>query len=167
MISQTAEYALRAVVDLAYHHGKSRTTKQIATATKVPTGYLAKVLQDLNRQGIVESQRGLHGGMTLSRRPESITVFDVFQAVDPLRRIRSCPLGLAAHASQLCLLHQKLDDALATVERAFRSTTIADVTADPLVQSMRKRPTALTISPGLAATKSRRRLKKTGRHSSR
>ena len=124
MISQTAEYALRAIVDLAYHAGESRTTRQIAKATKVPTGYLAKILQDLSRHRLVRSQRGLHGGFTLNGNPAVLTVYDVLKAVDPMRRIHSCPLGLAAHAHKLCPLHQELDDAMSRAMHAL-STIVA------------------------------------------
>jgi Rrf2 family nitric oxide-sensitive transcriptional repressor len=159
MISQTAEYALRAVVDLAYHFGQSRTTEQIAAATKVPLGYLAKILQDLAKANIVRSQRGLHGGFALNQSPERLTVYDVLLAVDPPKRIRSCPLGLAAHATRLCPLHKKLDDAMASIERTFSSCTIADVTADPGAQPLRERVQPLTISGGLAVAPVRSRRK--------
>jgi Rrf2 family transcriptional regulator, nitric oxide-sensitive transcriptional repressor len=152
LISQTTEYALRAIVDLAYHRGKSRTTQQIAEATRVPAGYLAKVLKDLARFGLVRAQRGLHGGFTLEGDPRVMTVYDVLAAVDPPQRIRECPLKLKAHKLKLCPLHQALDDAMAMVETAFRKTSIADVTADPSLQPLRERRQELTISGGLAAT---------------
>ncbi len=152
MISQTAEYALRAVVDLAYHHGESRTTLQISKATHVPADYLAKILQDLNRKELVRSQRGPGGGFTLMRSPESITVFDVLEAVDPVQRIRTCPLGLKEHKSRLCPLHRRLDEAMSRVEQAFRETSITEVTAEKARVSKTAR-TPLTISGGLAARK--------------
>ena len=150
MVSQTAEYALRAVVDLSFHYGESRTSKQIATATRVPAGYLVKVLQDLGKYGIVRSQRGLGGGFVLAAPPESITVFDVLNAVDPPRRIRACPLGLPEHRTILCPLHRKLDDAMAAAERAFRGTTIAEVTSSAPARSPGGKPATLTISGGLS-----------------
>lgn len=149
MISQTAEYALRAVVDLAFHFGESRTTQQVSKATHVPADYLAKILQDLNRKELVRSQRGPGGGFTLARRPESITVFDVLEAVDPVQRIRACPLGLKEHKSRLCPLHRRLDEAMSRVEQAFRDTTITEVTAEKAKTSKSVR-TPLTISGGLA-----------------
>lgn len=151
VISTTAEYALRAIVDLAYNSGQSRTTQQIAAATRVPTGYLAKILQDLAKAGLVRSQRGLYGGFILNRSPDVLTVYDVLVAVDRPSRIRTCPLGLASHAERLCPLHQRLDDAMATIEQIFSTCTIADVTADPQRIPLRDRATPLTISGGLAA----------------
>jgi Rrf2 family protein len=147
---------LRAVVYLAYHFGQARTTQQIAEGTLVPTGYLAKVLQDLGRSGLVRSQRGPHGGFVLAHDPNTLTVFDVLQAVDPPRRILSCPLKLPAHAHALCPLHQKLDEAMEAAERAFRQMTIADVTADrDRAPSNGARPADLSISAGLSATRPR------------
>ncbi len=131
MISQTAEYALRIIVYLASLEGKAATIAQIASATKTPQSYLSKILRNLAKGGLVQSQRGFHGGSTLTRPPKRMTVWDVIDVVDPLQRIRSCPLGLKSHGVLLCPLHRRLDEALAMVEAAFRATTIAEVIADP------------------------------------
>ena len=74
MISRTAEYALRAVVVLGLNPVGLRTTQQIALQTRVPSGYLAKVLQALSRGGLVVSQRGQNGGFVLSRPLEELTI---------------------------------------------------------------------------------------------
>src|SRR6185437_1090890 len=131
MFSQTAEYALRVVAHLASLGGQPATTKELAAATRIPEGYLAKVVRSLNRNHLVISQRGLHGGSTLARPPEEITVYDVVNAVTPLSRIRTCPLGIRSHGTALCPLHRKLDDAIALVEHAFRDATIADLLNEP------------------------------------
>jgi Rrf2 family protein len=131
MLSQTVEYALRAAVYLAYQAPEARTTDQIAEATRVPKAYLSKVLQSLGRAGLVHSQRGLGGGMTLTRPPEELTILEVVNAVEPIERIRTCPLGLQAHGIKLCPLHRRVDAALAMVEKAFAQTTLAEVLAEP------------------------------------
>ena len=130
MISQTAEYALRAIVYLA-GQDEPQTTQQIAAITRVPAGYLSKVLQNLARGGLVHSQRGLHGGFTLVKTPKQLTVWEVIEAVDPIQRIKTCPLGLKSHGANLCPMHKRLDDALAGVEKAFRASTVAELLADP------------------------------------
>ena len=131
MFSQTVEYALRAVVYLAGQAPAARTTGQVAAATRVPKAYLSKVLQGLARAGVVHSQRGIGGGMTLVKTPEELTIFEVVDAVEPIGRIRQCPLGLESHGANLCPLHRRLDDALATVEEAFRKSTLAEILAEP------------------------------------
>lgn len=130
MISQTAEYALRMVVFLATLKDRPATTRQIAAATRVPEGYLAKIVQSLSRAGLVRSQRGLHGGSMLARDSAQISVYDVVQAVSPIPRIHTCPLHLPAHGTNLCPLHRRLDDAAAAVEQAFRASTIADLLSE-------------------------------------
>ncbi len=131
MISQTAEYALRAIVYLAMNPGNAFTTQQISLTTKVPAAYLSKVLQSLVRAQLVQSQRGLGGGFVLTKAPEEINILEVLNAVDPIQRIRTCPLGLKAHGTTLCALHKKLDDATAIIEKTFADTTIAEILARP------------------------------------
>ncbi|CAA9408841.1 MAG: Rrf2 family transcriptional regulator [uncultured Phycisphaerae bacterium] len=130
MFSQTVEYALRVMIHLACQDGPV-TTKQIAVVTKVPEGYLAKVIQALGRAGLVHSQRGLHGGSTLARPTAQITIWDVVNAIDPVKRIKECPLGLKSHGVNLCPLHKRVDDALDMVERAFKESTLAELLAEP------------------------------------
>lgn len=150
MISQTAEYALRAVVCLAGRPNGSLTNRQIARATRVPPDYLCKVLRALVRADLVRSQRGLHGGFVLARDPRSISVLDVVNAVDPLRRIRRCPLGLDGHGPRLCALHRHLDEATALVERAFAASRVSDLLAP------RRRPRATCPGPGVSRPRSGR-----------
>lgn len=124
MISQTAEYALRAVVFLGSQVGRPVTTQRVAAATQVPVGYLSKVLQALGKAGLVDAQRGLRGGYVLARPLDELTVLDVVNSVDPLQRIACCPLGLREHGQELCALHRRLDEGIAMVESLFQGTTI-------------------------------------------
>jgi Rrf2 family protein len=136
MISPTAEYALRAVVAIAHAEGETAPTQRIAKITKVPAGYLPKVLQMLGRAGLVESRRGLGGGFRLAKPAQELTVLEVVNAVDPVKRIEKCPLDIESHGLNLCPLHQRLDEAMAQVERSFATTMIADL----LQQSGRSTP---------------------------
>lgn len=131
MFSQTVEYALRAVVHLAHESPAARTTAQIADATQVPRDYLAKILQGLAKKGIVATQRGVGGGVSLGKEPAELTILDVVNAVEPIGRYTTCPLGLKTHGVRLCPLHRRVDDAMALVEEAFGKTTLAEVLAEP------------------------------------
>lgn len=132
MFSQTAEYALRAVVWLANHEGAPLTTSQIASATQVPPDYLSKVLLALGRSGLVNARRGKNGGFTLTKSSDEITMLDVINAVDPVRRIHTCPLSLEGHGTELCPLHRRLDDGLRQMEDTFRSTKLSEFSSDQL-----------------------------------
>jgi Rrf2 family nitric oxide-sensitive transcriptional repressor len=130
VLSQTVEYALRAVVHLAYIAPSSTTTADLAAVTQTPPAYLAKVLQALVKADIVASHRGASGGVSLARAVDDLTILDIVNATDPIQRIKTCPLDLASHGLKLCPLHRRLDAALAQVENAFRNTTLAEVLGD-------------------------------------
>jgi Rrf2 family protein len=129
MISHTVEYALRAIVAIAHAGRLPCASQQIAHTTRVPAPYLSKVLLNLVRAGLVRSQRGPHGGFTLAVPADKLTIWDVVEAVEPIPRIRECPLGIESHLS-LCPLHRRLDSALGSVESALRGTTIGQLLAE-------------------------------------
>jgi len=124
MISQTAEYALRAIVYLADRNALPHTTAQIAEETFVPVNYLAKVMQSLSKAKLVNAQRGPNGGFVLAKSADVLTVLEVINAVDPIHRYPECPLKLPHHGKNLCPLHRKLDDTALLAEQSFGSTTI-------------------------------------------
>ena len=160
MISLTAEYALRAIVWIAGRPDAAVGTREIAGATQVPVGYMSKVLQALARFDLVRSRPGRSGGFVLGRKPEAVSVLDVVQAVDPIQRIKRCPLGYDQHNGKLCPLHRRLDQAVAMVERAFGESTIAELVAEAAGRN------ALCAAPdtrGRAAARSNNRRLKRGR----
>ncbi len=128
MFSQTVEYALRAMMYLASLDGTPVTSERIAANTRVPAGYLSKVMRDLVLGNLVTSYRGPRGGFALVSKPDAITMLDVVGAVDPIRRIHKCPIDNPNHMN-LCPLHRRLDDALAEIERSFRAVTLAEMLA--------------------------------------
>lgn len=134
MISKTAEYALRATACMGSQPNHPVSANALAEQTKVPRRYLTRVLQDLCAAGMVRSRPGPHGGYELIRLPSKVTILDVVNTVDPIQRIKKCPLGLKTH-TKLCPLHAELDCAYAATEKAFAGVTIQDLvnSASPIV----------------------------------
>ena len=126
MLSRTAEYALRAIVWLSDHPESSVTGQAIAAATQVPPDYLAKVMQCLVRAGLVEAQRGKTADSRSCPHPKTSLFWTSSTPSTPVRRIRSCPLGLAGHES-LCPLHRSLDNIADQLERAYGAIRLADL----------------------------------------
>ncbi len=83
-ISRKADYALRAVLDLALHvsPGDLARTAEIARRTAAPPKFLEAILAELRRAGLVESQRGPEGGHRLARAAHRITAGEVWRAID-------------------------------------------------------------------------------------
>lgn len=123
VVSQSAEYALRAAVYLAAER-VPRTTREIGDATQVPVGYLAKIMQSLVRASVVESRRGLGGGFRLARPAAQISALEVVRAIAPIERIERCPLSLTRHRGGLCALHRAIDASLADAEAHFASLSL-------------------------------------------
>jgi Rrf2 family transcriptional regulator, nitric oxide-sensitive transcriptional repressor len=160
MISQSVEYALRAVVTIAQHDGQPCTARKLAEITQVPGAYLSKLMQGLVRGGVVHSQRGLHGGFVLTKEPKKLTILEVVEIVDPIKRIRKCPLGLQSHGTNLCPLHRRLDEAMEHTEKTFRRTTVAELLAQPgSVTPLCEEKKLVSLGTGAASRKKKPRKK--------
>jgi Rrf2 family protein len=81
-ISAKADYAVRALVELAADSARPLTCESIASAQDIPFRFLKSVFRDLRSAGLVRSQRGCEGGYWLGRDAATITVADVMTAVD-------------------------------------------------------------------------------------
>jgi Rrf2 family protein len=88
-VSAKADYALRAVAELAGARDAPLKRERISTAQDIPMDYLENILLELKHVGIVQSQRGAGGGFRLARPPEEISLADVIRAVDgPMANVR-------------------------------------------------------------------------------
>ena len=81
MLSQTVGYAVLALGYLAKVQ-EPTFVRDIATATAIPGPYLAKLINQLARKGLVTTQRGLRGGVTLGRPASEITLMELCEALD-------------------------------------------------------------------------------------
>ena len=82
-VSAKGEYALTALLDLAFHDGEGlQPIQEIAARQGIPQRYLEQVLLELKRAGFLESRRGSAGGYRLGRPPDQVTVGEVLRAVD-------------------------------------------------------------------------------------
>lgn len=131
MLSQTTEYALRAMSVLAYKPDELTPTPSLAESTKVPVNYLAKVLQLLAAAELIVGRRGVGGGYRLARPASQITLLDVVRSVTRVERITTCPLGLPNHGPNLCPLHRKTDEVLAKVIETYERVTLQDLINQP------------------------------------
>jgi Rrf2 family transcriptional regulator, nitric oxide-sensitive transcriptional repressor len=127
MISQTAQYALRAIVCLATKPNNSLTTQQLADMTKVPSKYLSKVMQALARASLVTSKPGKQGGFSLRVSPQEISLLTVMDAIDAPPREEHLHFGLQSYGHPLCPLHQRLNALNKLIRLECSKITISDL----------------------------------------
>jgi Rrf2 family iron-sulfur cluster assembly transcriptional regulator len=82
-VSTRGDYASRALLSLALHHGEGPTSvRDIAERTGLPQPYLEQILLAVKGAGLVRSKRGVGGGYVLARPPSEITLAQIVAAVD-------------------------------------------------------------------------------------
>jgi Rrf2 family protein len=83
MITRQADYAVRSVLDLALRRPDlAAFSRDIAERQNIPPSFLAKILTRLAACGIVQTQRGVNGGVRLARPAGEITLLQVVEAID-------------------------------------------------------------------------------------
>lgn len=127
MLSQTAEYALRAVICLGINANDALSTQQIARKAKIPAGYLAKVLQTLRRAGLVRSTRGTKGGFVLAHELDGLNLLDIIHAVDPILPLQASYRGGSIEARALSKMQRQINAILADLERQLQDCRIGSM----------------------------------------
>ena len=129
MLSQTSEYALRAVLYLAESEADEPVpAAQIAKALEIPANYLSKTLRTLVRSGVLASGRGPAGGFRLARAPHRITLQTVVAPFDGMTDQRRCLLGRPQCTDRnACRAHDAWKRTSEQVAQFFRSTTVGDL----------------------------------------
>ena len=108
MFSNSVKYALKAVLFLAVHSDEDHKimAKDIAKSINVPQAYIAKLLQELTKQKIVSSTKGIYGGFYLTNLNAEQPVINIIEAIDGPYKMNSCLLSLENCNEQVpCPLH--------------------------------------------------------------
>ena len=144
MLSQTAEYALRAVLYLAEHGGEApepMRVDEIAGDLGIPANYLSKTLQTLVKERVLRSTRGPRGGFCLARAPEAITLYDVIAPYGDLDADRKCLLGRPECSDRNpCPAHHAWKQTSDQLAAFFRTTKVADVRRGGVAKTARSTP---------------------------
>lgn len=91
IISKTLDYAVRTLIHLGKQPSeKTILMKEIAETQKIPSSYLAKVMRQLVKAGIVFSEYGPNGGYSLKKNPSEITLKQVYEAVEGELKMIEC-----------------------------------------------------------------------------
>jgi len=127
--SRSAEYAIRALIPLArLPTGEFALVKTLAAQTGIPSHFLAKILQDLARLGLLKSTKGPHGGFRLNQPPEEITMLRIVEAMDGPGRYNGCIGGSPeCHDRVACAMHDGWMALRSRIMDYLGGTSIADL----------------------------------------
>jgi len=127
MLNQTVEYALRAVIHIGRDPSTSLRASEVAKAIDAPRDYIAKILGQLVRAGILESGRGPCGGFRLSGSPDEIHLADVVNVFGQ-SAARRCLLGHGVCGeTPSCVVHKRWAPIATSMNGFFADTTLADL----------------------------------------
>jgi Rrf2 family protein len=127
--SRSAEYAIRAFVYLAAAPpGKYAMVKQIAEESEIPAHFLAKILQQLARQGFLRSSKGPTGGFALRYPPSEITLLQIVESIDGLADYQRCIGGMQECNDQMrCGMHDSWKALRSRIIEYLEGTTVEDL----------------------------------------
>jgi Rrf2 family protein len=127
--SRSAEYAIRAFVHLAQvPEGKYAMVKNIAEQEGIPAHFLAKILQQLARKGLLRSSKGPTGGFALRMDPAEISLFTIVEALDGMAEYQHCASGLSECTDEMpCSMHDSWVALRSRIMDYLEGNTIADL----------------------------------------
>ena len=132
-VSAKADYAIRALVELAAASPGPVKGERVAEAQGIPIRFLENILLDLRKAGLVASQRGSDGGYWLARPARDVTLAEVIRAVDgPLASVRGSRAEELAYAGRSAPLQEVWVAVRASLRRVLESVTLADVASGDL-----------------------------------
>jgi Rrf2 family protein len=150
-INRRTDYAVRMMIELASQDGSSLPARHLAQRTNVPKAFLHKITADLARAGLLQTQTGPGGGLSLNLPPAQITMRHIIEAMEGpiclnvcLLRPHECP------RDAFCPGHDFWGELQTMIVQQLQATTLADLAAHArtLQQQPRRRDHIPYLIPG-------------------
>jgi Rrf2 family transcriptional regulator, iron-sulfur cluster assembly transcription factor len=127
--SRSSEYAIRALVHMAELAPEEYAmVKNISAEANIPLHFLAKILQDLARDGFLKSSKGPRGGFRLQLPAEEISMLRIVEAVDGAGRYDRCIGGSPeCNDRAACGMHESWKVLRSRIIDYLGGTSIADL----------------------------------------
>lgn len=132
-LSEYTDYSLRVLMYCAAHPGRLVTIGELAEHHQVSKNHLMKVVNDLSRQGVIETTRGRGGGLRLLQSAGQIRVGDIVRTSETDFRLVECfdPATNACTLTPSCRLKQVFGNALQAYFQELDGVTLADLVPPP------------------------------------
>ena len=128
LITRDTDYAVRAVCLIAQQKGRIVTAKKLEPALHLPGPFLRKILQILNKEGILKSFKGQGGGFLLAKKPKEIFLTDLMRIFQGKPSLNECFLKkIICPHTRSCPLRKKIVKIEDYVLRELGTVTIASL----------------------------------------
>jgi Rrf2 family protein len=126
LVTRETDYAVRCILYLAQDRDRTASVTEVARAMHIPKSFLAKILQRLVRNGILESVRGAQGGFRLAMKPSEISLLAIMEAIQGPAVINVCAVdSKRCKMSAACAVHPVWVEIRKEVETRLKKQTIA------------------------------------------
>lgn len=128
LITRDTDYAVRALCCIAEQKQELISADQLVKSLEMPRPFLRKILQTLNKEGLLNSSKGKDGGFALAVSPGEITLTDVMKIFQGSIRLNECKFKKSdcPHIND-CLLKKKIDEIEKEVIAKLKAITISSI----------------------------------------
>jgi Rrf2 family protein len=128
LITRETDYAVRALCCIAEQKQEVISADQLVKSLEMPRPFLRKILQTLNKEGLLNSSKGKDGGFALAVSPGEITLTDVMKIFQGSIRLNECKFKKSdcPHIND-CLLKKKIDEIEKEVIAKLKAITISSI----------------------------------------
>jgi FeS assembly SUF system regulator len=149
-MSKLTDYAIVLLAHLG-HSERTLTAQELAARSRVPLPTVSKLCKELSRAGIVISHRGRHGGYSLARHPDAISVAEIVEALEGPISLTECgtPGGDPCGIEPFCLAKASWDPVSRAIHGALQQLPLSSIGPFRRTAPVRE-PTvaALPVLPG-------------------
>jgi len=128
-LTMSGEYGIRAMLHIASFNNRSLV--QILDISKewgIPESFLRKIIPQLAKAGLINSHRGMGGGLELAKTPDQITALEVIEAVEGKMYLNRCLFSTdICERSEWCSMHTVWIEAQEKLKEVLNSKTLTDL----------------------------------------
>jgi Rrf2 family iron-sulfur cluster assembly transcriptional regulator len=150
-LTKRGDYAVRAAISLARHHGSDgyRKIREVAEEMVLPPRYTAQILALLAKAGLAEARAGRRGGYRLSRSPADVSLLEVVESAEgPLQPQRCTLRGGPCRWEEACPVHFAWAQASEAIRASLASASLASVAhEDESLERAEGRPARAHVQP--------------------
>ena len=138
-VSAKADYAVRAVAELAASPDGPVKGERLADSQDIPLQFLEHILLDLKHSGIVSARRGAKGGYWLAKPSDEVSIADVIRSVEgPIAHVQSAPPESITYTGSAKELQNVWIAVRASLRDVLESTSLADLVSGELPEHVRE-----------------------------